>query len=96
MDKTYSFITTSILVLSASIAMAAGGKAEDTRDVAADLATVEQTREIASDFSGEYLDSVTDEKAADALRAQADSAEHDKYLKSMGRGGDRSGGDFKR
>jgi hypothetical protein len=71
MDKTFaSFIAAFVFVLIASVSFA-------------DETTTTENRQVASDFSSDYLEQVKDERAAEQTQRQKDEIEHDKYLKSM-------------
>lgn len=91
------FVVTMLLVAS-SVAFAgkdsAGDRAADramenamAEEIGTDeTPTQEPARAVASDFTNDYLDSVKDEQAAEATIAQKDSADHDKFLRSMKEG----------
>ncbi|MEQ1877362.1 MAG: hypothetical protein ABL958_12020 [Bdellovibrionia bacterium] len=93
-----NLILISAIVLTSSLAFAgrddAGERAidkamaQEIQQTETPAQTEESVRELASDFSNDYLDSVKDEQAADRTVAQKDAEEHDRFLRSM-KGGNR-------
>ncbi|HEX4925389.1 MAG TPA: hypothetical protein VFV50_14950 [Bdellovibrionales bacterium] len=78
------------LLVTMSLASVAQAGRDDAGERAADRANQEQTtqteepkREVASDFSNDYLDSIKDEQANDATIAQKEAKDHDTYLRSL-------------
>lgn len=83
-------LTFTALLVTLSLASVAQAGRDDAGERAADRAAQKQettatepTREVASDFTNDYLDSVKDERANDETIAQKDSKDHDAYLRSL-------------